>query len=67
MPSVVNALTAIDRLLELERLPAEADGDSIFLASTPELELKDVTFRYALQMTVRYSAASPAVSPPVAA
>ena len=46
IPSVVNALTAIDRLLELERLPAEADGDSIFLASTPELELKDVTFRY---------------------
>ena len=43
IPSVVNALTAIDRLLELERLPAEADGDSIFLASTPELELKDVT------------------------
>ena len=46
IPSVVNALTAIDRLLELERLPAEADGDSIFLASTPELELKDVTFGY---------------------
>jgi len=43
IPSVVNALTAIDRLLELERLPAEAD---IFLASTPELELKDVTFGY---------------------
>ena len=46
LPSVVNALTAIDRLLELEKLPAEAWGDSIFFASTPALELRDVTFGY---------------------
>ncbi|ADV43145.1 ABC transporter ATP-binding protein [Bacteroides helcogenes] len=46
IPSVINALTAIDRLLELEKLPAEANGDSIFFASTPALELRNVTFGY---------------------
>lgn len=48
IPSFVNALTAIDRLLELEDLPAEAEGAGILFASTPNLELKDVTFSYTL-------------------
>lgn len=46
IPSVVNALTAVDRLLELEELPAETAGDSILLSPTPDLELQDVTFCY---------------------
>ena len=48
IPSFVNALTAIDRLQELEDLPAETDGDSILFASTPSIELKDITFSYTL-------------------
>lgn len=46
IPSVVNALTAIDRLQELEDLPAETNGESILFSSTPTLELQDVTFGY---------------------
>lgn len=46
IPSVVNALTAIDRLQELEELPAETDGEAILFTPTPDLELKDITFCY---------------------
>lgn len=46
IPSFVNALTAIDRLLELEELPAETGGDAILLSPTPDLEMKDITFCY---------------------
>lgn len=46
IPSVVNALTAIDRLLELEELPAETNGEAIFFNTTPDLVLKDITFSY---------------------
>ena len=46
IPSFVNALTAVDRLQELEELPAEAAGESILLSPTPDLELEDVTFGY---------------------
>lgn len=46
IPSVINALTAIDRLLELEKLPAETSGDTIFFNTTPDLVLKEITFCY---------------------
>lgn len=46
IPSVVNALTAIDRLQELEDLPAETNGESILFTTTSTLELQDVTFGY---------------------
>lgn len=46
IPSVVNALTAIDRLLELEELPAETSGETIFFNTTPDIVLKDITFNY---------------------
>lgn len=46
IPSVVNALTAVDRLLELEELPAETSGETIFFNTTPDLVLKEITFRY---------------------
>lgn len=46
LPGFVNALTAIDRLLELENLPTEEQGDAIRFGSTPRLTLTDVTFAY---------------------
>lgn len=46
IPSVVNALTAVDRLLELEELPAETSGETIFFNTTPDLVLKEIIFRY---------------------
>lgn len=46
IPSVVNGLTAIDRLKELEDLPAETNGEAILFTTTPHLELKDITFSY---------------------
>lgn len=46
IPSVVNALTAIDRLKELEDLPAETTGEALLFTTTPHLELKDITFSY---------------------
>lgn len=46
IPSVVNALTAIDRLLELEELPAETSEKAIFFDTTPDLVLNDITFCY---------------------
>lgn len=47
LPGFVNALTAIDRLLELENLPTEEQGDAIRFGSTPRLTLTNVTFAYA--------------------
>ena len=46
VPSVVNALTAADRLLELERLPAEDGGDAIRFDRTPVLAVENLRFAY---------------------
>ena len=46
LPSFINALTAVERLMELEELPAEASGASQLFPQTPDLQLKDVTFSY---------------------
>lgn len=46
VPSVVNALTAADRLLELERLPAEDGGDAIRFDRTPVLAVENLHFAY---------------------
>lgn len=46
VPSVINALTAADRLLELERLPSEGDGDKIFFGSAPVLTIDNLRFAY---------------------
>lgn len=46
IPSVVNALTAADRLLELERLPAEDGGESIRFQHTPALTIENLHFTY---------------------
>lgn len=47
IPSAVAALTAADRLQELESLPAEAQEEPLRFASTPDVELHHVTFGYA--------------------
>ena len=46
LPSFINALTAVERLMELEELPAETTGESEFFETTPDLQLKDITFSY---------------------
>lgn len=46
LPSFINALTAVERLMELEELPAETTGNSQFFTQTPDLLLKDITFSY---------------------
>ena len=46
VPSVVNALTAADRLLELERLPAEDGSDAIRFDRTPVLAVENLRFAY---------------------
>lgn len=46
LPSFINALTAIDRLQELENLPDEPQHERILLADTPHLLLRQVTFAY---------------------
>lgn len=46
LPSFINALTAVERLMELEELSAETTGQSEFFATTPDLQLKDITFSY---------------------
>lgn len=46
MPTFINAFTAIDRLLELEALPAEMEEERIFFKSTPEVRMENITFAY---------------------
>lgn len=46
LPSFINALTAVERLMELEELPSEASRTTQLFPQTPDLQLKDVTFSY---------------------
>ena len=46
VPSMVGALTAVERLLELEQLAAESDNRRKPFATAPDVELKEVTFGY---------------------
>ena len=46
VPSLVETLTAVDRLRELEEVPAETAEGQARLAATPDVVLSDVTFRY---------------------
>ena len=45
-PTVVNALTAVDRLMELESMSQEEQGEAIRFVQTPDVELLDVTYAY---------------------
>lgn len=65
LPSFINALTAIERLQELEALPSESLEKRVLFSATPELILKDITFAYAQgekPVLERFSARFPAGS-----
>lgn len=65
LPSFINALTAIERLQELEALPSESLEKRILFSTTPDLILKDITFAYAQgekPVLERFSATFPAGS-----
>lgn len=40
LPSFINALTAVERLMELEELPSEASGTAQLFPQTPDLQLR---------------------------
>ena len=46
IPSSVAVLTAAERLMELEDIPAEKDGDAIEIEAPCEIKLENVSFRY---------------------
>ncbi len=47
VPAFVGVLTATERLMELEEIPLETQGDPVRLTAPCGLRLDDVTFRYA--------------------
>lgn len=46
LPSFITSYTAAERLIELEMLPKEEDGESILLENVRSLSFRDVTFSY---------------------
>lgn len=46
LPGIVSALTATERLYELEDIPLEQQGEAVMLNGTAGVRVKDVTFRY---------------------
>lgn len=46
LPSFINALAAIDRLQELEQLPAEPEKKRILFPQAPDIILSDIAFAY---------------------
>ena len=46
VPALINALTAAERLVELEELPAEEEGERILFEKTPDLKIDRITFSY---------------------
>lgn len=46
IPNIVTSLTAVDRLMEIESLPSENEGDSILFQKTPTLSINNISFRY---------------------
>ena len=46
LPLFAESLTSIDRLRELESVPAEPQESPIRFEHTPDIEISDVTFRY---------------------
>ena len=46
IPSSVAVLTAAERLMELEDIPEEKDGDAIEIEAPCEIKLENVSFRY---------------------
>lgn len=48
LPSFITAYTAAERLIELETLPVEDDGERVFLEGPVSLSFRNVTFAYAV-------------------
>ena len=46
LPSMVSALTAAERLYEIEEIPEEEQGEKIILNGTAGVEFENVTFNY---------------------
>ena len=46
LPALVSALTATERLYELEDIPLERQGEAVMFRNTAGVRLKNVTFRY---------------------
>lgn len=46
IPSSVAVLTAAERLMELEDIPEEKDGDAIEIEAPCEIKLENISFRY---------------------
>ena len=46
IPAVIHATASIDRLMELEALPREEEGESVLLDAPAGVRLEDVTFAY---------------------
>ena len=46
VPAVIHATASIDRLMELEALPREEEGESVLLPAPAGVRLDDVTFAY---------------------
>lgn len=46
LPSFITAYTAAERLMELEALPVEDDGEGVLLQSPVSLSFRDVSFAY---------------------
>lgn len=51
IPAFIHALTSAERLLELEALPQEEEGEQILVGDAPAIEVRDVTFSYPGQNT----------------
>ncbi len=46
LPAFAEAFTAVERLLELERVPTEEASESVRFPQPPAVEIRDLTFRY---------------------
>lgn len=46
LPAVIHATASIDRLMELEALPREEEGESVLLPAPAGVRLEDVSFSY---------------------
>ncbi len=46
IPAIISSFTAAERLLELENVPSENDGEPIHLSQTAGIRINDVTFAY---------------------
>ncbi len=47
LPAIIHATASIDRLMELEALPREEEGESVLLPAPAGVRIEDVSFAYA--------------------